>query len=164
MDPFTAFGALALNVTMGSLEVLLPTIGLYLVKFHYVRLFIPFFHDIMASLKLTGEDVWQNDCEMPSFSNFLEYFQICEKMPLHAANWSNLSALSLPTHYKESLLDDDDLCILLEVYKAMIPNVEIIKSNLSKTITKYGTVSIYQTQFGSKMAHRRKRSCFMAKQ
>ena len=118
----------------------------------------PFFHDIMASLKLTGEDVWQNDCEMPSFSNFLEYFQICEKMPLHAANWSNLSALSLPTHYKESLLDDDDLCILLEVYKAMIPNVEIIKSNLSKTITKYGTVSIYQTQFGSKMAHRSKRS------
>ena len=118
----------------------------------------PFFHEIMASLKLTGDNVWQNNSVTPLFSSFLEYFQICEKMPLHAANWSNLSALSLPSHYKESLLDDEDLCTLLEVYKAMIPDEEIIKSNLSKVIQKYGTVSIYQTQFGSKIAHRSKRS------
>ena len=40
----------------------------------------------------------------------------------------------------------------------MIPNEEIIKSNLSKAIEKYGSISIYQTQFGSKIAHRSKRS------
>ena len=117
----------------------------------------PFFYD-MASLKLTGDNVWRSNSEAPLFSSLLEYFQICEKMPLHAANWSNFSALSLPTHYKECLLDDEDLCILMEVYKAMIPYEEIIKSNLSKAIQKYGRISIYQTQFGSKIAHRSKRS------
>ncbi len=116
----------------------------------------PFFHDITASLGHTAEDVWEKETGMPSFSSLLEYFQMCEKMPVHAANWSNVSALSLPTHYKVSLLDGDDLCTLLEVYKIMTPNVKIVKSDLSKTIKGYGTVNIYQTQFGSKMAHRSK--------
>ena len=127
----------------------------------------PFFYDIMASLKLTGDNVWRSNSEAPLFSSLLEYFQICKKMPLHAANWSNFSALSLPTHYNECLLDDEDLCILMEVYKAMILNEEIIKSNLSKAIQKYGRISIYQTQFGSKNSTSQQKiygySCFVAK-
>jgi hypothetical protein len=119
--------------------------------------FNPYFGDILSSLE-NSVDV---SCEgqTATFSNLLEYLQMDKKMPLHTINWSNLSALSLPTHYKESVLENEDTLALLQVYKVMFgTDFNIVHEQLSKNIKKYGAVMVYQYQFGSKMSYRSKRS------
>ena len=119
--------------------------------------FNPYFCDILSSLE-NSVDV---SCEgqTATFSNLLEYLQMDKKMPLHTINWSNLSALSLPTHYKESVLENEDTLALLQVYKVMFgTDFNIVQDQLSKNIKKYGAVMVYQYQFGSKMSYRSKRT------
>lgn len=78
-------------------------------------MFSHFFSDVTHSLKQTDDHVCQNESDT-TYSNLLHYFQIPDKMPLEAIDWNNLSALSL-YNYKESILDDYDLRILLDIYK-----------------------------------------------
>ena len=54
------------------------------------------------------DHVWENENDT-TYSNLLHYFQIPDKMPLQAVDWNNLRASTLPSNYKESILDDDDL-------------------------------------------------------
>ena len=68
---------------------------------------------------------------------------------LKEINCFNLSALCLPSH--------DDLDVLLQVYKVMF-NECVFMENLSISVQKYGTVTLFGQQFGSKMAYRSKRS------
>ena len=74
--------------------------------------FKPFFSDIMALFQNTVDHVWQNETGTITFSALLEYFQIPDRIFL-----SNLSLF--PNTYKESILDNDDFRILLDIYKLM---------------------------------------------
>ncbi|CAB4038565.1 Hypothetical predicted protein [Paramuricea clavata] len=95
--------------------------------------FNPYFGDILSSLE-NSVDV---SCEgqTATFSNLLEYLQMDKKMPLHTINWSNLSALSLPTHYKESVLENEDTLALLQVMFGT--DFNIVQDQLRKNIKKY---------------------------
>ncbi|CAB3990576.1 Hypothetical predicted protein [Paramuricea clavata] len=75
--------------------------------------FNPYFGDILSSLE-NSVDVSCCEGQTTTFSNLLEYLQMDKKMPLHTINWSNLSTLSLPTDYKESVLEDEDTLALLQ--------------------------------------------------
>lgn len=79
-------------------------------------------------------------------------------MPVQAIDWTNSSAVFLPTYYKDSAFDDDDLNVLVTVYNVWYPDVAISKSNLSSSFRKYGTVTIFGKQFGSKLQYRTRRS------
>jgi hypothetical protein len=55
-----------------------------------------------------------------------------------------LYALSLPTHYKESVLDNEDTLALLQVYQVMFgTDFNIVQDQLRKNIKKYGAVTVY---------------------
>ena len=78
--------------------------------------------------------------EEPSKSNtrtHLEYFKMDTTLPLSNNNWDNISAVSLPTKYKEQSFDNDDLNILMQVYKIMFPKANILSSHLSRIIKMY---------------------------
>jgi hypothetical protein len=95
--------------------------------------------------------------EEPSESNtrtHLEYFKMDTTLPLSNNNWDNISAVSLPTKYKEQSFDNDDLNILMQVYKIMFPKANILSSHLSRIIKMYTNLNIFGVQYGSKKEYR----------
>lgn len=89
--------------------------------------FYPYFGDVISSLtnydnaKIPEDD---NNCDVASLSSLLSFFQMDTGFPLHSLHWENLSAVFLPTFYKESTLDQDDIAILRNVYKIMFPQTK----------------------------------------
>ena len=123
--------------------------------------FLPYFGDVISSLTNYGgtkmtED--RNNCDISNLSDLLSFYQMDTRFPLHSLHWENLSALTLPSFYKESSLDHDDINILRDVYKIMFPNKPIVVDNLSTSIQKFGTLKIFNQQFGSALEYRSKRS------
>ncbi len=100
--------------------------------------------------------------EADKWSDLMEFYQMSTGFPLNTLNWGNMSALSLPAYYKESYLDHDNQevykIMFQEVYKIMFPDRLILIDNLSTSIQKFGTIEIFNQQFGSTMAYRSKRS------
>jgi hypothetical protein len=95
--------------------------------------------------------------EEPSESNtrtHLEYFKMDTTLPLSNNNWDNISAVSLPTKYKQRSFDNDDLNILMQVYKIMFPKANILSSHLSRIIKMYTNLNIFGVQYGSKKEYR----------
>lgn len=88
----------------------------------------------------------------------MEFYQMDTGFPLNQINWKHLSAISLLSNYKESSLDGEDISTLADVYKTMFPNRRILPEHLSTSIKKYGTIGIFNQQFGSRRAYRSKRS------
>lgn len=123
--------------------------------------FYPYFGDVVSSLSKHGAELNtsedSNYFDEGNLFNLLSFYQMDTRFPLHSLDWKNLSALSLPTFYKESSLDRDDINILRDVYKIMLPDT-IIAENLSTSIQKFGTLKIFYQQFGSAFEYRSKRS------
>ena len=75
--------------------------------------FQPYFGESLSSL---SSCVINNICEDSSMlmdvnnlSELIELYHMTLSFPLNTLNWENLSAISLPSPYKESCLDCDDL-------------------------------------------------------
>ena len=121
--------------------------------------FQPFFGDVISSLRNNSTCTCNAKLdEAKKLSDLLEFFQMDTKIPVNEINWKNMCAISLPTHYKESYLDNDDIDVLLHVYQIMFPDRHILPEHLCRSLLKYGTIAIFGQQFGSKMAYRSKRS------
>lgn len=123
--------------------------------------FYPYFGDVVSSLSKHGAELNtsedSNYFDEGNLFNLLSFYQMDTRFPLHSLDWKNLSALSLPTFYEESSLDRDDINILRDVYKIMLPDT-IIAENLSTSIQKFGTLKFFYQQFGSAFEYRSKRS------
>ena len=96
--------------------------------------------------------------DVNNLSELIEFYQIPASFPLNTLNWENLSAVLLQSHYKESCLDRDDLQILKNVYNVMFSDRDIRLENLSTTVHKFGSIKIFNQQFGSTLEYRSKRS------
>ena len=121
--------------------------------------FHPYFGDIMSSLTNSKMSEDGNILrEADKWSDLMEFYQMNTGFPLNTLNWGNMCALSLPSYYKETYLDHDDISILQDVYKIMFPDRLILMDNLSTSIQKFGTIGIFNQQFRSTMAYRSKRS------
>lgn len=118
--------------------------------------FEPLFSGIKSSITAVSEDQ-QSNVITTSFFDRLKYYGM-DLLPLHNIDWFNISAISIPTSYRQGIFSDEDLHILLQTYKIMLPEKEFTQEQLGRSVNKYGSVSIYGLDFGSKMAHRSSRS------
>jgi hypothetical protein len=115
----------------------------------------PYFDDVVTIAGNDSKTIYSTF----ALNELLSFFNSDVMAPLKSINWSNISAVNLPLCYKEKSLDNDDLAVLLKVYNTMFsPGKYIISEQLSRTIRKYGTIEIFNQQFGSKLAYRSKRS------
>jgi hypothetical protein len=111
-----------------------------------------YFEDVVSSVKT--ETIRFSAAPFPEL---LSFFNV-HKSPLNGINWKNCSAIKVNPSYKEKSVDNDDLSLLFKVYTTMFPEKSILIDHLSRTISKYSTIEIFNQQFGSKLAHRSKRS------
>ena len=122
----------------------------------------PYFGDTLSSLTSCVMSNMSEDGSMlmdvNNLSELIEFYQMPASFPLNTLNWENLSAVLLPSHYKESCLDRDDLQILKNVYNVMFCDRDIRLENLSTTVHKFGSIKIFNQQFGSTLEYRSKRS------
>ena len=87
------------------------------------------------------------------------FYKISSIIPLSEdVDCQNNSGVTLPTHYKISFLDKDDLQLLLITYQIMYPSQTLSLLNLSASIQKFGSIEINSISYGSKMEPRRIRS------
>ena len=122
----------------------------------------PYFGDTLSSLTSCVMSNMSEDGSMlmdvNSLSELIEFYQMPASFLLNTLNWENLSAVLLPSHYKENCLDRDDLQILKNVYNVMFSDRDIRLENLSTTVHKFGSIKIFNQQFGSTLEYRSKRS------
>ena len=74
--------------------------------------------------------------------------------PLTEIDWKNCSGLNLPTCYRLSHVDSDDMNLLQQVYQVMYPAIQINLGNLSESMYKFGSILINSIRFGSKLEPR----------
>ena len=122
--------------------------------------FQPYFGDTLSSITSCVMSNMSEDGRMlmdvNTLNELIEFYQMPASFPLNTLNWGNMSAVLLPSHYKESCLDRDDLQILRSVYNVMFRDRDIQLGNLSTTVHKFGSIKILN--FGSTLEYRSKRS------
>ena len=85
-----------------------------------------------------------------------ELFNSACCLSLGAFQWSDLTLVSLPSSFKHFALDEDEVKVLLECYKALYPTEEI---ELTSCVAhKFTSVVLGTEKFGSKMDCRKLRS------
>ena len=88
--------------------------------------------------------------------NATELFKCACCLNLEECHWSDLTFVNFPNSFKHFSLDDDELKLLLECYKALYPNKEIeLPSSIAR---KYSNAMLGTEKFGSKMDCRNLRS------
>ena len=85
-----------------------------------------------------------------------ELFNSACCLSLGAFQWSDLTLVSLPSSFKHFALDEDEVKVLLECYKALYPTEEIELT--SCVARKFTSVVLGTEKFGSKMDCRKLRS------
>lgn len=107
-----------------------------------------------CSVSFTGDS--QNDVSKTEYNYVLQ--KIACHYPLTGIDWKIKSGITLPSSYKVSYFDTDDMQLIFTVYKIMYPILEISIEDLCETINKFGSIIIGPVSYGSRMEPRRLRS------
>jgi hypothetical protein len=87
-----------------------------------------------------------------------QFQRIPSTYPLINIDWKISSGIKLPSSHRISHFDEDDLQLLLNVYKVMFPDVHINLQNLAENIHKFGSITIGPVRYASRLEPRGIRS------
>ena len=79
-------------------------------------------------------------------------------IPINTANWSDISHLKLPSHYKVQSLEVEDQNAIFAVYRSLYPEHAVDRQAMAETIKKYSSVTIGNQSYSSKLECRSLRS------
>lgn len=115
------------------------------------------FNDLCSPTGMAEREV-KEDVSYTDWSIKNEFNNIALESPMHGINWQNDSGIVLPSSYRLVHFDTDDITLLRDVYQIMYPEHKVETRNLSESMHKFGSISIWSTTYGSKMQPRGIRS------
>ena len=88
-------------------------------------------------------------CELPH--NVLSLYLTSSAKTVESEIWSTVEYITLPSEFVPDVLDDDDLCALLDVYAIMYPELPRLEDHkCPRLIKRYKSLRVGQEKFGSR--------------